>query len=94
MPDKKQVKAKGFTKKREGSQSSDLSEIEWSDEAGDFPKKGSSSRNPTNQDKSDASSKTNSNAQEEGLKSKKAGSSPAKTPKNENSMLRKRTKLE
>jgi hypothetical protein len=46
MPDKKQVKAKGFTKKREGSQSSDLSEIEWSDEVGDFPKKGNSSRNP------------------------------------------------
>jgi hypothetical protein len=76
MADKKQVKSKASTKKRKGSQSSDLSEIEWSDDEF-FTKKNSSSRNPTNQGKPDASSKLNSKAEED-LYSKKAVSSPVK----------------
>jgi len=47
VPDKKQVKPKVSTKKRKGSQSSDISEIEWSEDKGS-PMKGSSSRNPKN----------------------------------------------
>ena len=63
MADKKQVKAKVSTKKRKGSQSSDLSEIEWSEDK-DSPKKGGSNSKPKNLGKSDASSTTGSKAQE------------------------------
>jgi hypothetical protein len=74
------TKAKVSTKKRKGSQSSDLSEIEWSEEE-DSPKKGGSSIKPKNLGKTDASSKSNSKAEEEDLKRKKAAFSPAKKPK-------------
>ena len=63
-----------------GSHSSDLSEIEWSEEK-DSPKKSSSRRNPTNHEMPDASSKPNSKAEEENLNSKKAPYSPTELPK-------------
>ena len=76
MTDKKQDKPKVSKKKRKGSESSDLSEIEWSDNEF-FTKKGSLRQNPTNQGKQDASSNPNSKAEED-FYSKKAVSSPAK----------------
>ena len=93
IADKTQVKAKVSMKKRKGSQSSDLSEIEWSEQE-DSPKKGSTSRTHTNHEKPDPTSKTNSKAVEEGLICNKIASSPTKKPLKENSVLSKRSKPE